>query len=67
MRRYEAAIVDLQYSWKLPRKSWDQLVTCRAAVEKAFEALPADMQDSVEVTSRIWAASCCEVKPSMLC
>ena len=65
--RYEAAMVDLQYAWKLPRQSWEELITCRAAVEKAFEALSADMQESVEVTSRICAASCCEGKPSMLC
>ena len=62
--RYEAAIVDLQYAWKLPRRSWDQLTTCRAAVEQAFAALPADMKESVEVTPRICAdarnaISCC--------
>ena len=54
MSRYEAAVVDLQYAWKLPRRSWEQLTACRAAVEKAFEVLPADMQESVEVTSRAW-------------
>ena len=48
-------MVDLQYAWKLPRRSWDQLTTCRAAVEQAFAALPADMKESVEVTLRICA------------
>ena len=67
MRRYEAALVDLQYAWKLPRRSWDQLTSCRVAVEKAFEALSADMQESVEVPSRICVASCCEENSSMLC
>jgi hypothetical protein len=46
---YEAAMVDLQYAWKLPRQSWEELTTCRAAVEQAFEALPQDMKESVEV------------------
>ena len=57
LRRYEAAMVDLQFAWKLPRRSWDHLTTCRAAVEKAFDALPADMKESVEVTARCCADS----------
>ena len=59
-------MVDLQYAWKLPRQSWEELTTCRAAVEKAFEALPADMKESVQVTLQS-ADSRCEVDTSMLC
>ena len=50
-------MVDLQFAWKLPRQSSDHLTTFRAAVEKAFDALPADMKESVEVTARCCADS----------
>ena len=43
--------MDLQYAWKMPRRSFDELRACRLAVQQAFEALPADMQDSVEVST----------------
>ena len=67
LRRYEAAMVDLQFAWKLPRQSSDHLTTFRAAVEKAFDALPADMKESVEGPARCCADSRREVGTSMRC
>ena len=47
--RYEAALVDLQFAWKMPRSTFDELRACRRAVQHAYDNLSADMQESVEV------------------